>query len=129
MRRHAGPRPAGQLDLSVRRDGRRLEAGCHAGHPGQDLLASTGRQIRLGRLLGRNQPPEYLHHPLVLKDDGEKLSKAGGDTGIRELRAAGAPPGEVLGRALSLGGLGGARSVEATALADLVGERLLGGSW
>lgn len=96
---------------------------------GQDLLASTGRQIRLGRLLGRNQPPEYLHHPLVLKDDGEKLSKAGGDTGIRELRAAGAPPGEVLGRALSLGGLGGARSVEATALADLVGERLLGGSW
>jgi glutamyl/glutaminyl-tRNA synthetase len=53
---------------------------------GEDLLASTGRQIRLARLLGRPTPPEFLHHPLVTGTDGEKLSKSSNDTGIRELR-------------------------------------------
>jgi len=56
---------------------------------GEDLLASTGRQIRLARLLGRAEPPHFLHHPLVRKATGEKLSKASADSGIRELRAAG----------------------------------------
>ncbi|MGE3526055.1 MAG: glutamate--tRNA ligase family protein, partial [Gemmatimonadales bacterium] len=95
---------------------------------GQDLLASTGRQIRLGRLLGRSEPPAFLHHPLILKDDGEKLSKANRDTGIRDLRAAGVAPGEVLGRAVELGGLGRGGSVGAAGLSDLVGSRLLGAS-
>ena len=34
---------------------------------GIDLLASTGRQIRLARLLGRTAPPEFRHHPLIMK--------------------------------------------------------------
>lgn len=72
---------------------------------GEDLLESTGRQLRLARLLGREQGPVLLHHPLVLRSDGAKLSKASGDTGIRELRAAGALPGEVLGRAAFAAGL------------------------
>jgi glutamyl/glutaminyl-tRNA synthetase len=72
---------------------------------GEDLLASTGRQLRLGRLLGRDRPPVYLHHPLISRPDGTKLSKAGGDTGIRELRAAGASATSVLGRAAWLTGL------------------------
>ena len=72
---------------------------------GEDLLESTGRQLRLGRLLGREQPPVFLHHPLVRKAGGAKLSKAAGDDGIRDLRAAGVPPAEVLGRAAWLGGL------------------------
>ena len=59
---------------------------------GRDLLASTGRQIQLARLLGRSTPPAFLHHPLILGADGEKLSKSRGDTGLRELRAAGAEP-------------------------------------
>ena len=58
---------------------------------GEDLLASTGRQIRLARLLGRQRPPTFLHHPLVMKSPGQKLSKSDGATGIRELRAAGHP--------------------------------------
>lgn len=66
---------------------------------GEDLLGSTGRQLLLGRRLGRPAPPVFLHHPLILKASGEKLSKASGDTGIRELRAAGMSPAEVLGRA------------------------------
>ncbi len=72
---------------------------------GADLLGSTGRQLRLGRLLGRNRPPVFLHHPLIRKPSGEKLSKSSGDTGIRELRAAGLDPADVLGRAAWLTGL------------------------
>jgi glutamyl-Q tRNA(Asp) synthetase len=72
---------------------------------GEDLLSSTGRQIRLGRLLGRPAVPAFLHHPLIRNPDGAKLSKSRGDTGIRELREAGAAPAEVLGRAAWLTGL------------------------
>ena len=36
---------------------------------GIDLLESTGRQIRLARLLGRQTPPCFLHHGLVMKSD------------------------------------------------------------
>jgi glutamyl-tRNA synthetase/glutamyl-Q tRNA(Asp) synthetase len=56
---------------------------------GVDLLSSTGRQIRLARLLGREHMPVYFHHPLVMKSPDQKLSKSDGDTGIRELRARG----------------------------------------
>ncbi len=66
---------------------------------GEDLLSSTGRQIRLGRMLGSTRPPVYLHHELLLNPSGRKLSKANRDTGIRELRAAGATPAEVLAMA------------------------------
>ncbi len=72
---------------------------------GQDLLASTGRQLRLARLLGRAAPPVYFHHPLIRKSSGEKLSKANHDSGVRELRAAGERPAAVLGRAAYLTGL------------------------
>ncbi len=72
---------------------------------GEDLLPSTGRQIRLARMLGRVRQPVFLHHPLIRKEGGAKLSKSSGDTGIRELRRAGATPEAVLGRAAWLTGL------------------------
>jgi glutamyl-tRNA synthetase/glutamyl-Q tRNA(Asp) synthetase len=56
---------------------------------GVDLLESTGRQIQLARLLGRDAPPAFVHHPLLLKRPSQKLSKSDRDTGIRELRSAG----------------------------------------
>jgi glutamyl-Q tRNA(Asp) synthetase len=56
---------------------------------GEDLLDSTGRQIQLARLLGRPEPPAFLHHPLVMKSPTQKLSKSDGDTGIGALRAKG----------------------------------------
>lgn len=62
---------------------------------GEDLLASTGRQIVLARLLGRAEPPRFFHHPLVRRMDGQKLSKSNGDTGVRELRTAGREPHEI----------------------------------
>jgi glutamyl/glutaminyl-tRNA synthetase len=71
---------------------------------GEDLLASTGRQRRLAALLG-GAPPPVLHHPLVRRPDGEKLSKSSGDTGLRELRADGWTPARVLGHAAHLAGL------------------------
>jgi glutamyl/glutaminyl-tRNA synthetase len=66
---------------------------------GEDLLSSTGRQIRLGRLLGRIAPPAFHHHALVTNPDGSKLSKSAGDTSIRDLRRAGKTADEVLLRA------------------------------
>lgn len=44
---------------------------------GEDLADNTPRQILLQRLLGL-PTPSYLHTPLVLADDGEKLSKQNG---------------------------------------------------
>lgn len=90
---------------------------------GEDLLDSTGRQLRLARLLGRPEPPRFLHHALVRRADGRKLSKSTRDTGLRDLRAAGHSPAELLGIAAHFGGL----QPEATplpvgALADLLGE-------
>ncbi|HEX6703566.1 MAG TPA: tRNA glutamyl-Q(34) synthetase GluQRS [Albitalea sp.] len=60
---------------------------------GEDLADNTPRQIHLQRLLGL-PTPHYLHTPLVLGPDGEKLSKQNGAQGLdladplAELRAA-----------------------------------------
>jgi len=70
---------------------------------GEDLLDDTARQIRLGRLLGRTEPPRFLHHPLIRKSSGAKLSKSDGDTGVRDLRAAGWTPEDVRNAAAGLG--------------------------
>jgi len=66
---------------------------------GRDLLSSTPAQIRLARLLGREVPPTFAHHRLVRDPAGRKLSKSSGDTGVRELRAAGHTPEEVVAMA------------------------------
>jgi glutamyl-tRNA synthetase/glutamyl-Q tRNA(Asp) synthetase len=68
---------------------------------GADLLEATPMQIRLARVLGRSSPPAFLHHPLVRRPDGSKLSKSARDTGVRELRAAGVSADEVIARASS----------------------------
>jgi glutamyl/glutaminyl-tRNA synthetase len=92
---------------------------------GADLLASTGRQIQLAELLGRREPPHFLHHALLWKGDGTKLSKSDGDTGIRELRAVGWTAGRVLGAAARLVGLEAEhRDLDASDLADVVGPHL-----
>jgi glutamyl/glutaminyl-tRNA synthetase len=72
---------------------------------GDDLRSSTSRQRELGRMLGREDEPSYVHHPLLLKPSGKKLSKASGDTGIRELRQAGLSAAEVIGQAAAGAGL------------------------
>jgi glutamyl-Q tRNA(Asp) synthetase len=72
---------------------------------GDDLLASTGRQIQLARLLGRTAPPRFLHHALVMKSTTQKLSKADRDTSVHDLRARGLSADDVIGHAAHLVGL------------------------
>ena len=71
---------------------------------GADLLASTGRQLRLARLIGRPSPPRFWHHPLIMKSPTQKLSKSDGDSGVRDLRAAGWTADRVLAKARGLSG-------------------------
>lgn len=72
---------------------------------GEDLASATPAQLRLARLLGRTEPATFAHHPLIHKPGGAKLSKADGDTGVHELRAAGHRPEDVIGEAASAVGL------------------------
>ena len=69
---------------------------------GEDLLDSTGRQLQLARLLGRTEPPAFLHHALLMRTPTQKLSKSDGDTGIRELRAKGWRAEDVIAHAAKL---------------------------
>ncbi len=72
---------------------------------GEDLLPDTARQIRLARLLGRSEPPRFLHHALIRKANGAKLSKSDGDTGVRELLAAGWTPAMIRDEAARRGAI------------------------
>ena len=69
---------------------------------GEDLLPSTGRQLRLAKLLGRTTPPRFRHHRLIMKSPTQKLSKSDGDTGVRDLRAQGWTAAQVLEKARGL---------------------------
>ncbi len=62
---------------------------------GADLLLSTARQLLLYRALGWT-PPTWAHAPLVLDQAGQRLSKRADGLSIRELRAKGKTPTEVI---------------------------------
>jgi glutamyl-tRNA synthetase len=55
---------------------------------GDDLLASTPRQLLLYQALGLT-PPSFIHVPLVGGPDGRRLAKRHGDTRLSALRDAG----------------------------------------
>lgn len=93
---------------------------------GEDLLASTGRQIRLGRLLGGERSASFLHHPLVRDDAGAKLSKKEASAPIREMRSRGVPPQAVLGTAARQVGItDGYAAQEREALVEITARQLL----
>ncbi len=71
---------------------------------GADLEDATAVQVWLARRLGRPRPPLFVHHPLLCQPDGRKLSKSARDTGVRDWRARGAAPADVIGRAAAQGG-------------------------
>ena len=86
---------------------------------GDDLLASTPRQIMLHRLLDL-PVPRYAHVPLVLAPDGSRLAKRHGAVTLADLAQRGCSPEEVCARlAASLGIDVGNRPVLATELVDL----------
>lgn len=74
---------------------------------GEDIRSSTARQIALMRLLGRETPPLYLHHPLIVDPAGKKLSKRERAHSIRQDRDAGISPENLLGRVCHKAGLQG----------------------
>ena len=57
---------------------------------GADHRSNTELQRELSRALGF-EPPEYVHHGLLLGEDGKKLSKRTGAPTIASLREAGIP--------------------------------------
>ena len=63
---------------------------------GQDLLASTARQVLLIRELG-GAVPQYAHVPLMVKQNGTKLSKRHQSLAVKSLRASGVQPEALVG--------------------------------
>jgi glutamyl-tRNA synthetase len=57
---------------------------------GADHRSNTDLQRELSRALGF-EPPEYVHHGLLLGPDGKKLSKREGATTLAEYRETGVP--------------------------------------
>ncbi|MBB3700809.1 tRNA glutamyl-Q synthetase [Flammeovirga yaeyamensis] len=64
---------------------------------GEDLVESTAAQIFLGNKLELDnfENVEFLHHPLLVDEKGEKLSKSNGSDAIKTLREQGMTPEEV----------------------------------
>lgn len=58
---------------------------------GEDHIANTAKQILLYEALGATVP-EFAHTPLILNEDGRKLSKRDGVTSIDEFRKLGFLP-------------------------------------
>jgi len=63
---------------------------------GDDLLLGTGRHIHLQKLLGY-QTPQYVHVPLVVGPDAERLAKRHGAVTLEDLSHKGVGTQEVLG--------------------------------
>jgi glutamyl-tRNA synthetase len=96
---------------------------------GDDLLASTARQLLVQRLLALPSP-HYGHLPVVRGPDGERLAKrhqssVRGST-IRELRDDGVTAGALLGElAVALGVVDGPSEATIEQLVDLSRDRPL----
>ncbi len=71
---------------------------------GDDLLDSTGRQAYLCTLLGL-PIPEYVHVPLVLNEQGQRLAKRDGAVTLADLAAQGFAPENVVAEILGSLGL------------------------
>ena len=64
---------------------------------GRDLFAATGLHRLLQVLLGLPEPA-YRHHPLVMDEEGQKLSKSARHTSLRALREQGMTREQVISR-------------------------------
>jgi glutamyl-tRNA synthetase len=59
---------------------------------GEDILASTPKQLMILRALGADSVPEYAHIPLIVGADRAPLSKRHGHTSVRAYRDEGYLP-------------------------------------
>lgn len=58
---------------------------------GDDHIANTPKQIALYRTMGL-EPPQFAHLPMILGEDGARLSKRHGATAVREYKELGYLP-------------------------------------
>jgi len=94
---------------------------------GEDLLQSTGRQLRLARMLGAVKQPVFYHHPLVRDAQGAKLGKRQGSPSVSDLRQQGTCAPAVLGKAAFGAGLvPEPRAIHASEAAELIAARYPG---
>ena len=92
---------------------------------GDDLLASTPRQVLIQRLLGA-PTPIYTHVPLVVGADGVRLAKRHGAVTLADLAATGLDPVAVVSMlATSLGIATNDESVTAASLVERFDPTLL----
>lgn len=92
---------------------------------GDDLLSSTPRQMMLQRLLGLDMP-SYMHIPLVMGADGQRLAKRHGAVTLGELQTAGVTSGDVLSWiATSIGTAGPGEHVSTDQLLDRYDPHLI----
>ena len=69
---------------------------------GDDHVNNTPRQINILKALGK-EPPRYAHVPMILGDDGSRLSKRHGAIGVMEYRNQGILPEALLNYLVRLG--------------------------
>jgi len=69
---------------------------------GDDHVNNTPRQINILQALGK-QPPRYAHVPIILGDDGARLSKRHGAVSVMEYRNQGILPEALLNYLVRLG--------------------------
>ncbi len=85
---------------------------------GCDLLPSTARQIWLHHVLGY-EPPVFAHVPLLIDDQGHRLSKRHASLAIAELRSGGVTSTTIIGWLAAWGGI--IPSAEDVQPGDLIG--------
>jgi len=69
---------------------------------GDDHVNNTPRQINILKALGK-EPPRYAHVPMILGDDGMRLSKRHGAVSVMEYRNQGVLPEALLNYLVRLG--------------------------
>ena len=78
---------------------------------GDDLLASTGRQMLIRAALHLESPMHYWHLPLIVGEDGRRLAKRHGDTRVAYYREQSVRSQRVLGLLAEWSGVGLRREV------------------
>ncbi len=92
---------------------------------GSDLLTSTARQILLYKAL--NFPvPTFAHVPLLVDEQGKRLSKRTQSMGLAPLREHGAKPEQIVGQLVASCGLvPGGTQISAKELAHLYQDKVI----
>ena len=86
---------------------------------GEDLLNTTPKVVLLWQALGYGEPPTYAHLPLLVNEQGKKLSKRRDSVALASFRAEGYLP-EAMANALALLGWGPNDDVEIRSMAEII---------